>query len=546
MLSACPISEGATRGPEPEEQIFDKHEIVIGPGPHGATVLTGFFLAGAVAELVVVETEEDRAPRMRLYGFDGTTWELLHTAELSRDIRFVDVARAGDRDLLLVYTDGGFAWFDFEALRLRPLLEVSGAYQPTLDQEGSPLLPGAELPQVDVTRDLNGDGRDDLVMPALEGFWISTQTSDGAFSEAVQLGPAEPFRDASVGTLGHGRSHGDHSARKPRTYGDVGITATTVPLYLDRIHSIDYDHDGRSDLAFWNQDHFDVHLQNEQGSFELEPESFRVEMPIDSEGAYSHAFEYVERSVASMIFRVGKKSRSTVLHSLQDLDGDSVADLVTLTLSGRSLTKQQSIYKVYFGIATFEGTVFGRDTGAEIRPRGRAGGMEPFGYSSRWFEDFDRDGKVDVLLRDVNVGIGGMVRALVGNSVPLNLELYRMSNRHYPQTATLQRKIQRFAPFAGIGSVFFPPVLVGDVTGDSRPDLLVGQNPKTLLVYPGISGPEVFAADPVRLAVEMPSDERRTRLVDLDRDGTKDLLVVHGPTTRDPEAPHRIVLLMFR
>ena len=54
----------------------------------------------------------------------------------------------------------------------------------------------------------------------------------------------------------------------------MGITALTVPWYLSRIHEMDYNQDGRNDLVFWNEDHFDVHLQDECGQFDPVPKQF--------------------------------------------------------------------------------------------------------------------------------------------------------------------------------------------------------------------------------------------------------------------------------
>ena len=45
-----------------------------------------------------------------------------------------------------------------------------------------------EIPHVDVTRDVNGDERDDLVVPDVDGFWVFVQRSDGAFADPVQIG----------------------------------------------------------------------------------------------------------------------------------------------------------------------------------------------------------------------------------------------------------------------------------------------------------------------------------------------------------------------
>jgi hypothetical protein len=324
----------------------------------------------------------------------------------------------------------------------------------------------------------------------------------------------------------------------------VGITASTLPLYLSRVHEMDYDQDGRSDLVFWNEDHFDVHLQDENGLFAPVAETFVPDVPFDSEGVYSHAFKFRGQGVASIIFGVGKKTKGTVLHSLRDLNGDGVADLVTLTLSGRSATKQRSVYEVHFGTATADapgGTVFARDVGTVIRPLGKGGAMQPWGYSIQRFEDLDGDGQVESLFREVTVGLGGIVRALVGNSVPINLELYRMQDGIYPDKPTLRSKIRRFAPFAGLGNVFFPPVLMGDLNGDGRSDLLVGKSPRELHVFLGVAEPNLLARKPQKVPVALPSDERNTRLVDLNKDGKQDLLMYHAPSE-----PHRVTMLVTR
>ncbi|MFQ5528153.1 MAG: FG-GAP repeat domain-containing protein, partial [Thermoanaerobaculia bacterium] len=330
---------------------------------------------------------------------------------------------------------------------------------------------------------------------------------------------------------------------------------STLPLYLSRVHEMDYDQDGRSDLVFWNEDHFDVYRQAENGLFAPVAKTFVPDVPFDSEGVYSHAFEFRGQGLFSLLFGFGKKTKGTVLHSLRDLNGDGVADLVTLTLSGRSATKQRSVYEVHFGTAAAAGaagadapggTVFAPQVGTVIRPRGKGGAMQPWGYSVQRFEDLDGDGRVESLFREVTVGLGGIARALVGNSVPINLELYRMEDSTYPEKPTFRRKIRRFAPFAGLGNVFFPPVLMGDVNGDGRSDLLVGESPQELHVFLGVPGPGLFARQPKKVAVALPSDERNTRLVDLNKDGKQDVLVHRGPTRHAPTEPHRVTLLIAR
>ena len=534
LAAVCLASAGTTpAAAEAAGGLFDRYEVVTGDGDGRQTVLPGFFLGGASAELAVVHVDDDRRHRLRLYGLEEGAWTSVREATLGPEVLFVDRAEIGGRDRLITYEPGRLSWFDPDSARARLLLEVAASYRST-DQ--------SVLPQVDVTRDLNGDGRDDVVIPDVDGFWVSTQLADGSFAEAVKLGPPEPFRDERVGNLDTGE--GDRG--EDRTWGEVGITAATVPVYLSRVHPVDFDLDGRVDLVFWNEDHFEVHLQDERGRFGSRARSFETEVPFDSEGVYSHAFAFRDRGVLSVIFGFGEKARSTVLHSLRDLNGDGVADLVTLTLSGRSFVRQRSVYQMHFGSATPDGTAFAREADAVIQPRGRAGGMQPWGYASQEFEDFDGDGGVDILFRDVQAGFGGMMRALAGNSVPLDLELYRAQEGTYAARPTTRRKIRRFAPFAGPGNVFFPPVLMGDVNGDGRADLVVGESPKELRVFLGVAGPELLARRPETVAVDLPPDERNSRLVDLNGDGKQDLLVLHTPTAREPDRPHRLTTLIAR
>ena len=46
-----------------------------------------------------------------------------------------------------------------------------------------------EIPHVDLTRDVNDDDRDDLVVPDVDGFRVFIQMEDGAFADPVKIGP---------------------------------------------------------------------------------------------------------------------------------------------------------------------------------------------------------------------------------------------------------------------------------------------------------------------------------------------------------------------
>lgn len=515
----------------PADDLFERFEVVIGAERY-QTVLTGFFLGGAVADVAVVSVDEDEGRLVRIYAFGEGGWAEKVDAALRPGVSFVDVAGIGGRERLITHEPGRLSWFDPDSATERVLVEVATSYNPTPaglrygDGEPAGPVDEGEIPHLDVARDVNGDGRDDLILPDLEGFRVLVQKRDGGFAAPVRLGPPEPFRDAIA-----------RGAR--RSYGEVGISALTAPWYLGRMHEVDYDRDGRGDLVFWHEDQFDVHYQDADGLFDPVAETFTTGVAFDSDGAYSLLFGLGDAGTMRLILGLRASSMRTVLHSFRDLNGDRVADLVTLSLEGRSLLRQRSLYEVHFGAPAPGGTSFAREAGTAIRPPGG----QPWGYSAAWFEDFDGDGQVDFAFGRVRTGIGGMIRALLGGSLGMDLELYRGADGLYPDRATVRRRITTdFDPRGGRDAGFFPAVLVGDVSGDGRSDLLVGKSREELHVYLGVPGPELLASAPRALAVTVPGDERNSWLVDLDRDGKQDLLMHHPSATE----PHRLTVLMAR
>ena len=517
--------------PAAAEVTFDQYEVVIGSAER-QTVLTGFLLGGAMAELAVVNIDENDDRRLRIYAFGDSTWEPILDATLRPEVLFVDVANIGGRDRLVVYEPSRLNWFDLETAMERSLVAVTSNFNPPRS---------SEIPHVDVTRDVNGDERDDLVVPDVDGFWVIIQMSDGAFADPVKIGP---------------------STDMSRIYGADGYRYN--PWSQSRVHEIDYNRDGRRDLVFWKEDHFEVHLQNERGLFAPEAETFTTDVAFDSDDLSSLA-------TGDMTGRV--------LHSLTDLNGDGVTDLVVFSLQGRSIASKRSTYEVHLGAPTADGgTVFAPEVGATFQSDGSIQlGMDR--------HDFDRDGQVDLMLTTIDLdflegSLWKSIKGFMGDDIRLDLEFYHMEGGRYPDTpdairgialdgvpshrepgsvsldivlrgATHEsRKTQKSWPRA-----FNSTLLIGDVTGDGLSDLLIGQHPRYLNIFVGVSGPDLFARRPQDVAVAVPNDEEHTWLVDLNKDGKQDILMHHPFTLRDAHGarrlppgtePHRVTMLIAR
>ncbi|MYA24568.1 MAG: VCBS repeat-containing protein, partial [Gemmatimonadetes bacterium] len=238
------------------EFTFEQYEVVIGSGER-QTVLTGFLLDGAIADLAVVSIDENGDRRLRIYAFGDGTWVLVLDATLRPEVLFVDVANIGGRDRLIEYEPGPLNWFDPESATEHALVAATSNFNPP--RRG-------EIPHVDVTWDVNGDERDDLVVPDVDGFWVCVQLSDGAFADPVKIG---------------------HSTDMSRIYGADGYRYN--PWSQSRVHEMDYNRDGRRDLVFWKEDHFEVHIQDTRGLFATVGKTFTTKVAFDSDNLSSLA-----------------------------------------------------------------------------------------------------------------------------------------------------------------------------------------------------------------------------------------------------------------
>ncbi|MDH3462933.1 MAG: VCBS repeat-containing protein [Acidimicrobiia bacterium] len=516
--------------PDAVEVTFDQYEVVTGSAER-QTVVTGFLLGGAVAELAVLNIDENDDRRLRLYAFGDGAWVPRLDATLGPQVLFVDVANVGGRDRLVSYEPGRLNWFDPESATERSLVAVTSSFNPPRRDE---------IAHVDLTRDVNADDRDDLVLPDVDGFWVFIQMSDGAFADPVKIGPCTDMS---------------------RILGADGYRYDPWPQ--SRIHEMDYNHDGRSDLVFWDEDHFEVHLQDERGLFTPEARSFRTGVAFDSDDLSS-------LSTGEMTGRV--------LHSLTDLNGDGVGDLVVHSLEGTRISSKRSSYKVHFGIRAADGgTAFATEAGATFRSDNRIQiGMDR--------NEFDRDGEVGLMVTSIEVkflegSLWKRIKGAMGDDVILDLEFYRTEDGRYPDKPNVTHRIaldgvpsHREPGWVPLDIVLRGPthesrrtqtswprafnrtLLIGDVSGDGRSDLLIEPEFRDLHIFSGVPGPGLFARQPHKVAVTL-HDEEFTWLVDLNRDGKQDILVHHPFTSRNAHGariqppgtePHRVTLLIAR
>lgn len=538
---------------------FVKQEVVIGPAAR-QTVLTGFLLGGDVADLAVVNVDERGDRNLRVYTYENGTWALNTHTPLRPGVAFVDLARIRNRDRVITYGEGRLDVWDPESSTEVVLTAATSSFDPP--------HPG-DVPHVDVTYDVNGDGRIDLVLPDDDGFRVFVQLNDGSFADPVVAGPP---------------------AVLDRIYGADGYRFD--PWSVSRIHRFDYDGDDRVDLVSWHGDHFEVHVQNGRGLFDPMPVTFTTDVRFDSDDLSTLA----DGDLAGR-----------VLHSFTDLNGDGVTDMVIFSLEGDRIADKRSGYEVHFGTRASGGrtsdgrTLDGRasaghalagltddgrtsDGGIHFAPEAdisiRSEGNIQLAMERR---DFDGDGEIDLVVTTIDKkylegSLFKRIKGFMGDDVWLNLAFYRVNEGRVPDRPTAIRKIQldgapspREPGWVSLNVVlqggkhirrtdreqypraFNKNLFIGDVTGNGRSDLLIEWTHREMHVYAGVPGPDLFAGQAHKVKVELPNDEEYAWMADLNGDGMEDIVLhhpfkqrdAHGAPTRQPGIePHRVTLLI--
>lgn len=445
------------------------------------------------SELVVVTLTDDAVRRLRVYELgadDRYNSKPLADVLVPEDVVIVDVGRLGSRDVIVYLTHDRAMEYDPFTDTVRSLVSFRTIYNVPMKEE---------LSALDQFRDLNDDGLDDFIIPDFSGYAVMLQQPGGTFSKPVAM-RAPPVMEV---------------------FSDNNV------WYQPRIvFHTDLNHDQRSDLAFWVDDAFAVYFQLADGSFSGEASRLESNVPFEFDG------------ISGVSFRMGEEDQSDLtvraLQEMRDIDGDDVADLVTLTVESKGVFKKQTTYSVHRGTVSEAGAVrFSSEPDSEISSNGIQFEMEQ--------KDLNRDGQLDVIVSSVQLGVTKIIGALITGNIDIDLNFFQMADGVYPAEPNASREITASFDLSS-GDVFFPFVLIADVNGDEYADLLVQDGTENLKIYEGEPGAGLFGRRSIDVKVELPNEPELVQLADLNNDGRQDVVM----RIQKKNKPNRITVLIAR
>jgi hypothetical protein len=448
----------------------------------GQTVVSAHLVDPRKASLVLltVDAEDDR--NISLFELENGLYvrQLNVDNNLGDDVILVDEGRLGNKDILVLFSRNAVWQYDpYTGIR-KELVRTSSLY-------GSKIF--GLIPRMDLFRDLNGDGLDDLIIPNFGGFRVFIQNAAGEFSGPLDI-DAPPMVDMSYNNF---------------------------PWYQPKSSFLsDMTLDGKNDLIFWIDDAFSIFSQNNQGRFMTVPQRFKpsVQFQYDGLEGMNIAMQDEDQSDIS-----GK-----ALSQISDFDGDGISDLVTLSIRSEGVFKKQTTYDFHKGIAGDGQVEFSPFPDSRIKSKGIQFEMEE--------KDFNNDGQTDMVISAVELGIGKVLGALITGSIDIDLNFYQMKDGRYADKPDLKREITATFNLSS-GDVFIPSVIIADVDGDGIDDLLVQEGENKLKIYLGGKDDQIFARKSIDYEVAMPTDPDLIDMVDLNSDGKQDIVMRHQTIGED-------------
>ncbi len=347
----------------------------------------------------------------------------------------IDVGQVDGKDGLdLVFQcEDGVKYYPNQGLTFGPLTQLVDV------QSVAALASPTMLPDYDFVRDLNRDGRDDIIV---------FQFTQALVYFPDEQGPGQPHPISlrprldifSFGNLQSGVSNQQQTLR--------------IAYFLPKVHLGDFDGDERVDLLVVRGRDVSVFLQQPDGTFSGEPaQSFRVNVfPIKEESKY--------------------RNRSNPPNlAWEDLDQDGKVDLVTHYTIG-NFGKMKSKFQLYWGRT---GSIGSGKPDMEVTTENTSFDV--------YIVDVNKDGLVDLVVPTVDIGVLLIGKILFTGDVEVEWLYYLQkpdrsfsTEQDFTSSTNLQFDLEKLELEGGIPSIF------GDFNGDGYPDQALGKTNNELVV----------------------------------------------------------------
>ena len=465
------------------------------------TIMTAFLGDPGRADMIVVSVSEKLDKKLELYELQDEGYAASPSIEmpLSHEVISIDVGRIHEQDSLVIFTGREAIQYDPRSGTHRTLINYQSIYNTPVQDS---------VPNLDLFRDLNQDGRDDFFIPGFSGATVYIQQQDGSFSKEIAM-------------------YAPPTIRMNPGYAEYQVNQN---------YFADMNLDNLQDAVFWVDDRLSIYPGRKDGLFDQSSFMFDSDVPFEY-GSYDEMDRFMDKNQMHSDFN------ARALSSLADLDNDGITDLIVMSVKSEGLFDKSINYEIYSGRKGDQGKLeFSKQPVSRI-----LAGSIPLLFLTK---DFNSDKKTDFLVASVEISLGKIIKALFSGSADIDLNFYQMVEHGYPEKPNASLEINvRFDLKSG--KVSFPTILSADLDVDGYEDLIIQRGKNTLQIYSGVDGEQLFDKDSMDIRVDLPETQNGNRisgvfgsikLVDLNHDEKPDILIRHESKTET----NRVIVLLSK
>jgi len=312
--------------------------------------------------------------------------------------------------------------------------------------------PREQLPRFKLVHALGANKVDEMLVPGPSSLSVYSRAGE-AWSKRAELA-IEVEETVDV------------PPREERDRTLSGLPAFSVSTSFPVMHVVDLNGDGLPDLALVHEDEIRAFIQAPDGTFPPKP-------------TWLHSFNVRAKEKGS--------DNSPQIHiSLTDVDGDGRADAVITRQVNEGITSATTTALVYLGTpGGFHDT-----PDQTIHSDGAS-------FAGVQLVDVTGDGKPDLLMPSVKIGLFSIVRMLTSKSIKVVWQLYPMGTNHrFAPKPTADRDMVLKLDLEGHTDMQAID-MDGDYDGDGQRDLAFGTDADELSLYKGGASGDLFADEPM-------------------------------------------------
>lgn len=445
-------------------------------------------------QILIAGRDDAHEQHLAIYSLDSireSSTEPLISLRPGPNLIAYDVGRLGGDDALMFIAPGRVLRYSLVDGAFVEVLKIRSIYG---QQRSGDIVP------IDFFRDINDDGRDDLIVPDTAGYRIRLQRPDGSLGEESLL---------------------EESSRM--TVADGVVSFESRPLF-----SGDMNFDGLTDLGVWRGNILRVYPQLPGHRYQGKPDTVQLGL-----GLLSEAELRALQAAAGSVDQRGLSQKNIV--SIEDRNGDNLPDILIESSMSMGVFDKRNTLNLHLGRRQGESLVYREAEDALLASEGLQYGMVT--------TDIDGDGLQDLIVRKVRLSFSRVIRALLSGNVSLRLNFFRMTpDGGYAEEPNYVARTNVHFSMAS-GQIDIATIAVADFDGDGLKDLMMQTRPDRLSLSRGVANDNLFADDSTDMEVDLPRNGELVASEDIDDDGRSDLIMRY--TAADGEqAAHKVRLLI--